>query len=159
MHVHVRGLKDKYLRRMTHRAVEYCAKKLLSRQMLPFITVDINYTFHTDADGYCWCDADSGKKPRSFVMEIDKRLPIEEIMTTIVHEMIHVKQWAKGELIDAVEKGAVVSKWKGSTVADHVDYMDLPWEVEAYEQEPILFDQMKRDLLVADQRYVRKTAR
>lgn len=159
MHVHVRGLKDKYLRKMTHKAVDYCAKKLLSRQMRPYITIDISYKFHTDADGYCWCQESETGKPRSFAMEIDKRMSIEEIMTTIVHEMIHVKQWAKGELIDAVEKGAVVSKWKGSTIGDHVEYMDLPWEVEAYEQEPVLFEQMKQDLLARDHRYARKTAK
>lgn len=158
MRVHVRGLKDKYLRKMTHMAVSYCADKLLSRQMRPHISIEIQYKFHTDADGYCWCLETDNKKARSFAMEIDKRMSIEETLSTIVHEMIHVKQWAKGELVDAVEQGAVVSKWKGSTISDHIEYMDLPWEVEAYEQEPVLFEQLKQDLLLKDARYVRKTS-
>lgn len=158
MHIHVRGLKDKYLRKMTHKVVCYCANKLLTRQMRPHISIDIQFKFHTDADGYCWCAETDNNKARSFVMELDKRLPIEEILTTIVHEMIHVKQWAKGELVDTTEKGTIVSRWKGDKVGDHVEYMDLPWEIEAYEQEPILFEQLKQDILLKDARYVRKTS-
>jgi hypothetical protein len=48
--------------------------------------------------------------------------------------MVHVKQFAKGELNPANDK------WKGESVdTDIVEYSDLPWEVEASSLEFVLY--------------------
>ena len=53
------------------------------------------------------------------------------IVRTVLHELVHVKQFARGEL-DSKYKGM---RWKTAHVTDDVDYMDLPWEKEAYKME------------------------
>jgi len=59
--------------------------------------------------------------------------------------MIHVKQYAKGELKDYLRLNSV--KWKGKVYDDEkIDYWDHPWEKEAHEKEQVLYDMFKQDL-------------
>jgi len=53
-------------------------------------------------------------------------------MRTIVHEMVHIKQFLKGELD---EQGI---RWYGE-LYDNVPYSKQPWEIEAYGREDELF--------------------
>jgi len=46
-------------------------------------------------------------------------------LSTLAHEMVHVKQFAKGELDPSM------SRWKSNKYVDHIDYWDQPWEKEA----------------------------
>jgi hypothetical protein len=56
----------------------------------------------------------------------------------LAHEMIHVKQYAKGELKDYLRVNK--SKWKGQIIdPEEVDYWDQPWEIEAHEKEKGLY--------------------
>ena len=80
------------------------------------------------ADGYCLC-VDS----RTFEIQIDSRLEGDDFITALCHEMVHVKQYARGETKDVNQ---FTKAWKGeeyiamySTVKE---YMALPWEAEAY---------------------------
>jgi len=75
------------------------------------------------ADGYC-LQTDA----REFEVEIDRRLQGDDFLTTVFHEMVHVKQGVRKE-------------WKFNEVSYKTDeeYRNLPWEVEAYRvQEEIL---------------------
>ena len=75
------------------------------------------------ADGYC-LQTDT----REFEIEIDRRLQGDDFLTTVFHEMVHVKQGVRKE-------------WKFNEVSYKTDeeYRNLPWEVEAYRvQEEIL---------------------
>lgn len=68
------------------------------------------------------CDYDE----EEVVIIIAKRLSVQNIVTTLFHEMVHVKQYTEGRL----NHGNV---WLGK----HHDtsYADAPWEIEAYELE------------------------
>ena len=46
-------------------------------------------------------------------------------LSTLAHEMVHVKQFAKGELDPGM------SRWKSNRYVDHIEYWDQPWEKEA----------------------------
>ena len=46
-------------------------------------------------------------------------------LSTLAHEMVHVKQFAKGELDPAM------TRWKSNRYVDHIEYWDQPWEKEA----------------------------
>ena len=75
------------------------------------------------ADGYC-LQTDT----REFEVEIDRRLQGYDFLTTVFHEMVHVKQGVRKE-------------WQFNEVSYKTDeeYRNLPWEVEAYRvQEEIL---------------------
>ena len=60
-----------------------------------------------------------------------------EIASNIAHELVHAKQFCRGQI------NMIDNVWKHNKQVidcDHVDYMDTPWEVEAYGYESILTD-------------------
>lgn len=71
------------------------------------------------------------------VLFLDSRLNMQSLLTTIAHEMVHVKQYAKGQLRYQEEKRKVVPVWLGKFVKE-TDYYSLPWELEAYGKERLL---------------------
>ena len=51
----------------------------------------------------------------------------------LAHEMVHVKQIAKGEMKDRYVKSKYVTVWFGEKYSEEdVSYWDQPWEIEAY---------------------------
>ena len=52
------------------------------------------------------------------------------IIKTVLHEMIHVKQYAEGRLTQ--------TEWMGRPHPD-LPYRELPWEIEAYAREQELY--------------------
>lgn len=75
------------------------------------------------ADGYC-LKVDT----REWEVEISKKLMGDNLLTTVFHEMVHVKQGVRRE-------------WEFDEVSykTREEYLNLPWEVEAYQlQEEIL---------------------
>lgn len=68
---------------------------------------------------------------------IDSRLPMEQMLITLAHEMVHVKQRAKGQLKSRINrKGEVVVSWMGRDY--NTNYFDSPWELEAFSRERIM---------------------
>lgn len=70
---------------------------------------------------------------KSVTIVLDSRLPMDQLMITLAHEMIHVKQIAKGRLRSQIIDGKPVHFWKGKAM--NVSYYDRPWEHEAWRQE------------------------
>jgi hypothetical protein len=58
-----------------------------------------------------------------------------DLGSTLAHEMVHVKQFAKGQF--QLEDGK--SMWMGKRITRRVKYLDQPWEVEAFQRQEILF--------------------
>lgn len=78
---------------------------------------------------YGWCDIMGGERhPRTFLIEIQSNLDKHTYATTLVHELIHVKQWVDGSL--KLNKGSLV--YRGIHVGPEADQ---PHEVEAHEGE------------------------
>ena len=76
-----------------------------------------------DAVGFCMMEENN----RQFTIEADRKLGIKELVTTICHEMIHVKQYARKEMDDW--NGVGLARWKGKTFnAANTNYYNLPWE-------------------------------
>ena len=59
----------------------------------------------------------------------------EEMGTTLAHEMVHVRQLAKGIL--RTEDGK--RWWRGKLYSKRTKYMDQPWELDAFAQQEIIF--------------------
>ena len=75
---------------------------------------------------------DRSYRPREFTIRIDSSQSKQELLETIAHEMVHVKQFARGELNDT--NSLHISKWNDKEVDDiKTNYYDLPWEIEAHE--------------------------
>lgn len=89
-------------------------------------TLDIEISItKLDPEYYGFCL--EGDTNREFQIEVSKILGDEDLVTTVIHEMIHVKQYARRELQQKGGKHRWKSKWFGE-----IDYMDQPWEREAH---------------------------
>ena len=85
--------------------------------------------------------ADYDKYTNEVIIEIartyeNKKLSLEFKMKTLAHELVHAKQYLRGELDPYKDtwKGADCDKWKT------VEYSEEPWEQEAMELEETVFE-------------------
>jgi len=113
--------------------VEFMVKRLLPR----FRTLDITVKFSKLDGVFGYCLAET---TREFELEIAKGLSLKNLVGTICHEMVHVKQYARKELHinDYV--------WKKEEIDEKTPYTKLPWEVEAFAME----DDLAREVWDAD---------
>ena len=74
-------------------------------------------------------------------IEIDKRQKGDDFITCVLHELVHVKQFLKRELVDT---NGLESKWKGEAYL-YIDYYNLPWEKEAYHLQEVLLKEYKNE--------------
>ena len=106
--------------------IDWCIKELLPK----YRTLAINVRLKDMEDhGCCYNLADHG---RAFKLALKKGLGIYELISTICHEMVHVKQYAKKELRWCNRKNN--NMWKTS-IKNDVAYEEQPWEKEAYKLE------------------------
>ena len=123
-------------------ALYYCAL-LLGPWMVRNIYLEIKLTKDLkkkdQAYGYCHIVDDDLDKPREFMIELDASMkhPFDQILIWLAHEMVHLKQFVRGELFDYAT-GKV--QWK-KRMYGRVHYDDSPWEKEAYRRENKLYEQ------------------
>jgi hypothetical protein len=123
---------DKIQRKLAREAVTFVCKKFLSRmKYLEFrikgLDLDQEHIF-----GDCMWD-DDNFRPREFTIRVDNTIDFQRFLETIMHEMVHVKQYAKGELGWLSKSNT--TKWKGRSVSRRMSYFDHPWEIEAHGRE------------------------
>lgn len=82
------------------------------------------------------CNALAGKSGSLIGLAFDTSLPTSQLITSIAHEMIHVKQLARGTLVFSMKRGKEIAIWRGKKV--DVPYLERPWEIEAYGKQEIL---------------------
>jgi hypothetical protein len=76
---------------------------------------------------YGFCDYEEDE----IIILIAKRLSSNDVVRTLFHELVHVKQHAEGRL----QHNQI---WLGEKV--EANYEDLPWEQEAFELEQKMVD-------------------
>ena len=85
----------------------------------------------TDQYGNCiWMD--QHYRPEEFEIEIDPDQSIQLLLNTLAHELVHVKQWAKGEYYQLQREKHVYKFCSKRFDTNKVDYWDTPWEIEAH---------------------------
>jgi hypothetical protein len=68
--------------------------------------------------------------PRKFLIELHPGIGAKNILKTLAHEMIHVKQYVYNETDE------YLSMWRGKKINhEKVDYWKHPWEIDAYGNE------------------------
>lgn len=75
---------------------------------------------------------------RRIAIAIDNRLPIIDTLYTLAHEMVHVKQFARGHYRQESKKGKTLHYWMGKKV--NKEYLQRPWEIEAFSKESLLVE-------------------
>lgn len=126
-------------RKLTKSIAEYSLKKLLPRTEHLYVVIHLVPNLSTKAyvEGDCLPTDQENSHPKEFYIRVDSRLPLKTMLSTVAHELVHVKQFSKGELYDSTVKGK--TRWLGKWMKRTPDYYDLPWEIEAYGREVGLF--------------------
>lgn len=119
--------------------VRYCANQLFPRMKTLSITVRLT-KISDGAHGYCTPYFHSWKadRPRDFELEIEQRSHLRLVLETIAHEMVHVKQYARGELYYSPHREK--HRWRGRWINYRISYSQQPWEKEAFKNEKPLVD-------------------
>ena len=117
---------NKTQREICEKVVHYMITQLMPRMRTLDIEVQLK-NLTGDAVGFCMMEENN----RMFTIEADKKMGIKDLVTTICHEMIHVKQYARKEMDDW--SGVGLARWKGRSFnGANTNYYNLPWEKEAY---------------------------
>ena len=130
------GHSDERFNEYVQRASQFYAEQLFPKQLLRHIVVSIKFNKHLDAFGYSSIEKRNTKgKAREFLIELHPYITGKEILKTLAHEFVHVKQYVYEELNEEQ------TQWQGQPFdSDAVDYYELPWEIEAYGREAGLWN-------------------
>ena len=130
------GHSDERFNEYVQRASQFYAEQLFPKQLLRHIVVSIKFNKHLDAFGYTGVEKRNSKgKAREFLIELHPYITGKEILKTLAHEFVHVKQYVYEELNEEQ------TQWQGQPFdSDAVDYYELPWEIEAYGREAGLWN-------------------
>ncbi len=139
------NVNDRQIEAQTEEAILWFIKKFgLGRFRSLEIEISFTKGLKKNTNGYgftTWVDGHAN--PRDFEIEIDldhAKSDRFEFVGTILHEMVHVKQFLTRDLRDTPFKDRVL--WKGALMnTAEIDYVDHPWEIEAYALESVLLDE------------------
>ena len=143
MILNIKGSNKDY-RKLIESAAQYYAEKLVGKRLLKTIkiTIDLKRGMlkKDDVEGTCiWDDwEDLRKTPRDFTIELDSGVNIRNLLINLAHEMVHMKQWVKGDMYE-YSNPHIVRFMKKKYDMSNTDYWDFPWEIEAYGRQLGLF--------------------
>lgn len=128
---------QKYARSIT----EYVTKKLMPRMHTLTLNIRLRDFGKDNAYGYCLpCEYADQARPRNINIEVSRKLKLRVLLETLAHELVHAKQFARGELYQS--SVTMKHRWQGKWMpAKLPSYWDLPWEIEATGREAGLFIQ------------------
>lgn len=117
----IKGTSSTKKKELIREAIMFSMKELMPRKQI--LHIDVIVQKMKDVDGYCApIDKDV------FEIELRRNMNTEDLLTTIFHEMVHVKQYSRQELAeDDWGKG----RWKDGSRWSY-DSLVSPWEKEAY---------------------------
>jgi len=144
MHIIINGVYRKN-KKILKSATEFYADKLISKRMQKNISVLLEHDNDLVKDnmgGFCeWIEENI--RPRNFLISLNCKQPMDELLISLAHEMVHVKQFVSEELKHRIRNRTLL--WNNVVIdPDQYLYADLPWEVEAYHKEEILYEQYRR---------------
>lgn len=124
-------------------ATKFYASVLMSPRLAKNIEVRICFE-QTSLDGSC--AAEEFDRPREFTIYLNEKHKTRKTLIALAHEMVHVKQYATGELRDYV-RSTSLNRWRGEMINDEkINYWDRPWEVEAFGREFGLYARFKESI-------------
>jgi len=129
------GHSDERFNEYVQRASQFYAEQLFTKQLLRHLVITLKFNKHLDAFGYSSIEKRNTKgAAREFLIELHPYISGVEILKTLAHEFVHIKQYVEGDLNDSQ------TEWKSEAIdSDAVDYYSLPWEIEAFGLEVGLF--------------------
>lgn len=129
------------------KATEFYANYLMHKNKTRHLQIDIEVSKKFNNQGSC-VNEDDEKPAKYFTVQLRNAKDDNDIFHTLAHEMVHLKQYACGELTKDLmlrsSTGDLYLKtlWNGKPYKfkSHEDeYFDSPWEIEAYGREDHLY--------------------
>jgi hypothetical protein len=144
----------KSTRKLVESAAWSYAERLIGKRLLNTLYIDIklvrNLTDKEGMEGSCiWDEWESKSTPRSYTIELDSSVSLRNILISLAHEFVHVKQWISGEMYEYEEPNKV-RFMKKKVDTSKLNYFDYPWEIEAFGRQLGLFVRMCEDDGIAD---------
>lgn len=127
-------------------AADFFARQLMHGRMVNNLMIDIEKVRRLDVMGEC-VNEDDTRNPRWFTINLRDASGDDDVVKTLAHEMVHVKQYAKNEMKTQmrVTRGGGFQRatvWQGEVwnpKSKEDEYWDCPWEIEAYGREVGLY--------------------
>jgi len=131
-------------KRYARSLAEFVLNKLVSPRLNNLLEIRINFVENlhekTDSYGETAYYEDSRVPPREFIIDLYSKLKLRSLLETLAHELVHVKQWATGEMRET--RNPFFTRYRKVLVnSNKTDYWDQPWEIEAIGREEGLFIQ------------------
>jgi hypothetical protein len=126
---------SKYKREITGELSQFVAYKLMPRMALK---LSVEFCFVTNLFKREGVFGDCGyyegdRVPRDFVIRLDAGIDEVNLLKTVAHEMVHVKQIARNELKELI--CSPYFRFHKDYYHKNTDYFDKPWEIEAHGRE------------------------
>lgn len=133
MKVSIKGKNPKISKEEIRYATRWMASLILSKKMMGNVSVVVDFVSERGLKGSTEC-LDADYKPRNFKINVDPELSRRNQLLTLAHELVHVKQFAMGEM--RYTRYTELIKWHKQTIHnEQTEYWDLPWEIEAFGRE------------------------
>ena len=130
---------SKTQRELIAEIADFVGPLVLGPRMARAVSIDYIIKRKLDADGWCeWMD--DNLRPREFKIEVRAEQTYLDLILTICHEMVHVRQMAKRELYE-IFSPKQMRVWKGKRLKKEIPYSKQPWEpweAEAYKLQSVL---------------------
>lgn len=138
MKIHVRGINDRLTKKDIRDIVSFSGEILLGKRLAKNVTVIVkNKNLKRYEWGYCGPTDWNNRKHREFEILLNYNASRKNQIITLLHEMAHVKQYARNQLM-CNEYNSF--KWLGKKVlTEPHEYDSLPWEIDAVQTEQYLF--------------------
>ena len=123
MDIAITGPRDgeisKDLQLQAYMAVKDFAKYLCINRLKTSIHLKLHHKWLVEGDAEALCEA---VDERTFIIDVGLYC---NWISNLAHEMVHVKQFARGEL------DPNMTRWKSNRYVGDIEYWDQPWEKEA----------------------------
>ena len=145
MKISVKGKNEVLSKKHIRYIVKLFGKLILNPQLYPHINLIVqNMNLSVNIWGYCGIGNIEEKRPRSFEILLNTNISKNKQIKTLAHEMVHLKQIAKGQL---VTYGCETYKWNDEKLEMSQDeYSNMPWEIEANHSEDTLILEYKKHI-------------
>lgn len=130
-------------------AIKFFANMLMTKRLSDSLSIEVSYEKDRDPLSHAsmtWLD--KNVRPKVYDIEINPNMGKRRILIALAHEMVHIKQYAKGEMKDYVsrKKFRRVIQWQTKDVSCDTFYWERPWEIEAYGRELGLYEMYKAEV-------------
>jgi len=138
MKIDIRGKTKTLCKAEIKFATAFFANYIMGEKLAKGLDIDIVFEDQGKmAEGHC-NPLTAEKNPRMFEIGINPNMSRRKMLQCLAHEMVHVKQYARGELSCAWSTALFNGKVYKLT-SSFEDYLNWPWEIEAYGRDRALY--------------------